>query len=448
MLVVARAAQGISGALMAATSLAIITSSFAAGPARHRAIALWGAMNGAGGAAGTVLGGVITQELSWRWVLLINPPIGIAAALVAHRVVTERRKDEHNPRFDLAGALTLTLGQLVLIYGIVTGGEHGWTSPYAILPMVAGAGLLALFGVVEQRAAAPLVPLRQITGSLRVANVIVVLFSAALFPMWYVSSLYLQQVLGLSPLVTGFAFLPMALDHLSVRLARRQARGPLRGAGRPRQWPRDHGQRHVACSLGSAPSGSAVGYIVLPGILTAIGIGLVHRALDDLRHPGSGACSGRARFGPGQHFAPGRWWPGPGLVDLARHGYTSGAIGRNVAVPVALTNGFRLAYLIAAGLVVAAAVVTFAFVKAPGRRARRSALDGLWAASCSSSRASPASRCRRPEPAAPIGAYTTNGAYTFVSAPGLHPPKVRRQHGHRLPASWPPGTSCWPTSTT
>ena len=107
MLVVARAAQGISGALMAATSLAIITSSFAAGPARHRAIALWGAMNGAGGAAGVVLGGIITQELSWRWVSLINPPIGIAAALVAHRVVTERRKDEHNPRFDLVGALTL-----------------------------------------------------------------------------------------------------------------------------------------------------------------------------------------------------------------------------------------------------------------------------------------------------------------------------------------------------
>ena len=168
-------------------------------------------MNGAGGAAGTVLGGVITQELSWRWVLLINPPIGIAAGVIAHRVVTERRKEDRSPRFDVAGALTLTLGQLVLIYGIVAAGQDGWTAPAAIAPMVAGAGLLALFAVVEQHARAPLVPFGQVTKPLQVANVIVLLFSAALFPMWYVSSLYLQQVLGLSPLATGFAFLPMAL---------------------------------------------------------------------------------------------------------------------------------------------------------------------------------------------------------------------------------------------
>ena len=97
MLIMARALQGLSAALMAATSLAIITASFADGPARHRAIGLWGAMNGAGGAVGTLLGGALTQELSWRWILLINPPIGVAAAIVAYRVVAERRKDDDRP---------------------------------------------------------------------------------------------------------------------------------------------------------------------------------------------------------------------------------------------------------------------------------------------------------------------------------------------------------------
>ena len=423
MLVVARAAQGISGALMAATSLAIITSSFAAGPARHRAIALWGAMNGAGGAAGVVLGGIITQELSWRWVLLINPPIGIAAALVAHRVVTERRKDEHNPRFDLVGALTLTLGQLVLIYGIVTGGERGWTSPYAILPMVAGAGLLALFVVVEQHAAAPLVPLRQITGSLRVANVIVVLFSAALFPMWYVSSLYLQQVLGLSPLVTGFAFLPMAL---TIFLCASRA-GKLVGRFGVRAVL---GSGLVIMASGMflfariGAGGSAVGYIVLPGILTAIGIGL--SIVPSTIFATQGAGPAQAGLASGLVNTSRQAGGGLGLallISLAT-AYTSRAIGRNVAVPVALTNGFRLAYLIAAGLVVAAAVVTFALVKAPAVAPvtqRWTLVGGVVLLVVCFTGVSLAAA----QPAAPIGAYTTNGAYTFVSAPGLHPPKVR-----------------------
>ncbi len=358
MLVVARALQGVSGALMAATSLAIITSSFAAGPARHRAIALWGAMNGAGGAAGTVLGGVITQELSWRWVLLINPPIGIAAGLVAYRVVTERRKQESNPKFDLAGAFTLTLGQLVLIYGIVTAGVHGWTSPDALVPMVAGAALLAFFALVERRASAPLVPLQEITGSLRVANVIVLLFSAALFPMWYVSSLYLQQVLGLSPLATGFAFLPMALVIFlcASRAGRFVGRFGVRAV---------LGGGLVIMASGMlllgriGPSGSAVTYVVLPGVLTAIGIGL--SIVPSTIFATQGAGPAQAGLASGLVNTSRQAGGGIGLallISLAT-AYTSAAIGRNVAVPVALTNGFRLAYLVGAGFVVAAAVVTF-----------------------------------------------------------------------------------------
>ncbi|HTT89118.1 MAG TPA: MFS transporter [Acidimicrobiales bacterium] len=426
MLVVARAAQGISGALMAATSLAIITSSFAAGPARHRAIALWGAMNGAGGAAGTVLGGVITQELSWRWVLLINPPIGIAAAVVAHRVVTERRKERGTAggrRFDAAGALTLTLGQLVLIYGVVTAGVDGWTSPDAIVPMVAGAGLLALFIMAERRASAPLVPLAQVTGPLRLANVIVLLFSAALFPMWYVSSLYLQQVLGLSPLDAGFAFLPMAL---AIMLCASRA-GKLVGRFGVRAVL-GGGLAIMASGMllftRIAPTGSALTYVVLPGVLTAAGIGL--SIVPSTIFATQGAGPAQAGLASGLVNTSRQAGGGFGLallISLAT-AYTSGAVGRNVAVPAALTDGFRIAYLVGAGLVAAAAVVTFVFVKAPalgpaGPRRRLAGcvvlvVAGFYAISFGSGQA-----------AAPIGAYSTAGAYSFVSAPGLHPPKVK-----------------------
>ena len=136
-LVGARALQGFAGALMAATSLAIITASFPPGPKLHRAIGLWAAMNGLGGAAGVLLGGIITEVLSWRWVLLINPPIAIAAALVAYAVVSERRGARDGSSFDLAGALTLTIGQMVLVYGVVEAGLKGWDTFAALGPIVA-----------------------------------------------------------------------------------------------------------------------------------------------------------------------------------------------------------------------------------------------------------------------------------------------------------------------
>ena len=379
-------------------------------------------MNGAGGAAGTVLGGVITQELSWRWVLLINPPIGIAAAVIAYRVVTERRRDDRKPQFDLAGALTLTLGQLVLIYGIVTAASNGWTSPDAIVPIVAGAGLLALFCLVEGRATAPLVPFKEVTKPLQVANVIVLLFSAALFPMWYVSSLYLQQVLGLSPLVTGFAFLPMALVIFLIA----SRAGKLVGKFGVRAVL---GSGLVIMSSGMlllariAPSGSALTYVVLPGVLTAIGIGL--SIVPSTIFATQGAGPAQAGLASGLVNTSRQAGGGLGLavlISLAT-AYTSHAIGRNMAVPLALTNGFRLAYLIAAGLVAAAAVVTFALVRAPaaqptGQRWRLAGCVVLVVALFAGLSFGVS------KPAAPIGAYTTAGAYTFVSAPGLHPPKV------------------------
>jgi EmrB/QacA subfamily drug resistance transporter len=424
-LIGARAIQGLAGALMAASSLAIITASFEAGPARHRAVGLWGAMNGAGGAAGTLLGGVITQELSWRWVLLINVPIGLAAAMAATAVVADRRSDKR-VSFDLAGALLLTVGLLLQAYGAVTAGSDGWDSAAALVPIAVGAVMLGLFGVVEARfARAPLVPPKAFTRPLRVINLIVLLFSAALFPMWYVGSLYLQQVLALTPLATGLVFLPMALAIFACasqagKLVGRVGVRPVLGGGLIMMTA------GMALYARIGASGSAVQYVVLPGVLTAMGIGLSivpsTIAATQTAEPGqaglaSGLVNTSRQVGGGLGLAV--------LISIATL-YTSHRIGAQHPVDQALTDGFRVAYLIGAGLCAVAAVLTFALVPrlqadlrhpTAGRRVLGviAAVIGCFAVL---GFAFPRSH------AAPLGAYTTSGAYTFASAPGLHPPKL------------------------
>ena len=317
-LIAARAGQGVGGALMAACSLAIITSSFAPGPQLNRAIGAWAAMNGLGGAAGMLFGGIITQELSWRWVLLINPPIGVAAAVVAYAVVSERRRAPGRS-FDLAGALTLTIGQMVLVFGVVEAGLKGWDTFAALGPIIGGVLILAVFGVIETRfASEPLIPFKELTKPLRIANNIVLLFSASLFPMWFVSSLYLQQVLGLSPLHTGLIFLPMTLMIMAVasragKLVSRFGVRPVLGGGLDDAGGGDaaDGQNRLQRQRDRVHHAAR----------TAHGGGDrdVDRPLDDRRHSRGQGGAGGAGLGPGQHLAPDRGRPGPRDPGDARH---------------------------------------------------------------------------------------------------------------------------------
>jgi EmrB/QacA subfamily drug resistance transporter len=425
-LIAARGFQGLSGAVMAAGSLAAITSTFVPGPARHRAIGLWAAMNGAGGAAGVLLGGVITDTIGWRWVLLINLPVGVAAAAGAWRFLTDRAAGGREAgTIDFAGALTLTGGLVALVYGIVAAGYLGWSGVGSWLPMVAGAALLAAFVMIETRRASPLVPLRSLTPQLRRANAIVLVFSAALFPMWYVSSLYLQQVLGLSPLRAGLAFLPMAL---TIMIAARQA-GRLVGLFGARAVLTGGLTMMTAGLLLLArigTSGSSLWYVVLPGLLVALGIALsiVPSTIAATQGAGpeqAGLASGLVNTSRQVGGAVGIAL----LISLASQ-RTSDLIGDNRSVPTALTDGFRLAYLVGAVLCAAAAVATRLLLAAPAETSPRwrpsrlatavvvviavfLAVDVTFAGS----------------PGAPIGAYTTRGAYTFASAPSLHPPKIR-----------------------
>ncbi len=445
-LVAARAAQGVGGALMAASSLAIITSSFAPGPKLNRAIGAWAAMNGLGGAAGMLFGGLITQELSWRWVLLINPPIGIAAAVVAYAVVSERRSARER-NFDMAGALTLTIGQMVLVFGVVEAGLAGWDTLAALGPIIAGIALLAVFVVIETRVASkPLIPFKELTKPLRTANNIVLLFSASLFPMWFVSSLYLQQVLGLSPLHTGLIFLPMTLMIMLVasrtgKLVSRFGVRVVLGGGLVMLT----GGMLLLSRIGA--SGSPIVYIMIPGLLTAAGIAM--SIVPSTIAATQGAKEGQAGLASGLVNTSRQIGGGLGLavlVTLATQ-HSSHLIGTGALVPQALTDGFRLAYLIGAGLAAAAALVTFTALPKPVPANAAGTSGPGEGTSTGATAAVEARRSTRRfagaialvvvafvaldlafagSHGAPVGAYTTKGAYSFVTEPTLHPPKLHK----------------------
>src|SRR4051794_2439321 len=136
MLIGARAAQGLGGAIVSPATLAILTTSFSEGAERNRALGVWGAMGGAGGAAGALLGGILTDLLSWQWILFVNVPIGVAAAVIAPRLVEEGRNPNAGRNFDIAGAVTVTLGLVLLVYGIVRTEQHGWGSAETLVPML------------------------------------------------------------------------------------------------------------------------------------------------------------------------------------------------------------------------------------------------------------------------------------------------------------------------
>jgi EmrB/QacA subfamily drug resistance transporter len=236
----ARAVQGLGGAFLSPATLTIIVTTFS-GVRTAWALGVWSAVAGAGGAAGSVLGGVLTAELSWRWILFVNIPIGTIAALAAMTYLTEVRRDDGGPvrgRLDLPGAILVTGGLGALAYAIVSTDTHPWASGYTVSWLIASFVMLALFALVELKfARAPLVPFRLFRSrSVTGANVVMLLVGAAFFSFWYFASLYLQNVLGYSALRAGMAFLPMALiiivgAQASARLLTRVGVRPLLIAG-------------------------------------------------------------------------------------------------------------------------------------------------------------------------------------------------------------------------
>jgi EmrB/QacA subfamily drug resistance transporter len=452
MLVAARGLQGFAGAFMAAASLAIVTSSFKPGPQFHRAIGAWAAMNGLGGAAGVLLGGILTEELSWRWVLLINPPIGVATAVIAYFVVKDRRRDSSKESFDLAGAITLTVGQIILVFGVVEGGLRGWTSARALIPIIVGAALLVAFGPVERLAKDPLVPIKELTKALKVANTIVLLFSASLFAMWFVASLYLQQVLGLSPIHTGLIFLPMTLMIMLVasnagKLVSAFGVKPVLVTGLIMLT----GGLVMLARIG--PSGSGIVWVMIPGLLVAAGIGA--SIVPSTIAATIGAKPGQAGLASGLVNTSRQVGGGLGLAILGTLATQKSTqlIGLGHRVPSSLADGFRLAFLIGAGCVALAAIITIAMVKTPAPVAATNGGPGAGGPGAGGP-TGPGGRRGFSLPrsgiavvigtaivafialdfafadskGAPIGAYKLEHTYSFVTEPTLHPPILELEH--------------------
>ncbi|HEX6392157.1 MAG TPA: MFS transporter [Acidimicrobiales bacterium] len=226
-LTVARAVQGLGGAILSPATLTIITTTFTDGQSRTRAIGIWSSVAGAGGATGAVFGGILTGYLGWRWVLFVNVPIGAVAIALSALVLTEARRPAAG-KLDIAGAITVTGGLALLVYAIVSTDTHPWGSGRTILLLVAAAVILGLFVLIEARgASAPLMPLSLFKSrSLSVANLTMLLLGACFFSMWYFLTLYLQEVHGYSPLKAGLLFLPMGLAIIagaqgSIRLISR-----------------------------------------------------------------------------------------------------------------------------------------------------------------------------------------------------------------------------------
>jgi EmrB/QacA subfamily drug resistance transporter len=365
-LTAARAVQGIGGAALSPATLTIIITTFS-GRRLARALGLWSAMGGAGGAIGVLLGGILTAELSWRWVLFINGPIGLVTGVAAIIFLGEARGTGPRQRLDVPGAVTVTAGLAALAYAIVGTDQYSWGSAHTLGWLAAGVVLLALFLVLQMRGKAPLMPLRLfrmrgVTG----ANIVMLLVGAVFFSMWYFLSLYVQDVLGYGPLRAGVAFLPMGIAIIIG--AQATSRAMPRTGVRPLLF--------VGTALAAGgffwlsrigPDSHYWSAVFGPGMIIAFSLGVLFPPLAaaatlDVGRSEAGLASGllnTARQVGGSL----------GLAILATAASThTYALERTGAAPGdALAAGFARAFLLASGLGVAAFAAAFVV---PGRSGR------------------------------------------------------------------------------
>jgi EmrB/QacA subfamily drug resistance transporter len=274
-LIVSRGAQGLGAALVSPAALSIVTTTFAEGAERTKALGVWAAIAVGGGAVGLVLGGLLVETLSWPWIFFVNVPVGIVALFLSLRYVPES-KDEHAHRsFDVAGAVTVTGGLISLVYGIVRSAESGWGSTEVVGFLTLAAVLLVAFLVIEHRSAEPLVRLSIFSvKTVRAANVAMFVVAAGLFAMFFFNTLYVQRVLGYSPLEAGFAFVPFTAGVI-VGATVSQKLVPALGAREVPLIGVALGAVGLLTFLRLTPDSSYVTDL-LPGILLAsVGMGLV-----------------------------------------------------------------------------------------------------------------------------------------------------------------------------
>jgi EmrB/QacA subfamily drug resistance transporter len=358
MLIGARAVQGLGGAVASAVSLSLMMTLFTEPADRAKAMGVFGFVAAGGGTLGVLAGGVLTDALNWHWIFLVNLPIGILVTVLALRLLPGGRTHAVTQRLDLAGAVTVTSALVLAVYAIVNGNDAGWTSTRTLGLLGAAAALLGVFGLVESRVAAPLIPLGLFRRrNLATSNVVGVLWAASMFAWFFLSALYLQLVLGYSPLEVGLAFLPanLIMGAFSLGLS---ARIVMRfGIRRPL------GVGLLLAAAGLAlfvriPVDGSFAVDVLPSmILLGIGAGVAFNpvllaAMSDVAPTESGLASGIVNTA----FMMG------GALGLAVLASVAGARTRTLEAAgsdhvSALTGGYHVAFLVGAVFALGAAAL-------------------------------------------------------------------------------------------
>jgi EmrB/QacA subfamily drug resistance transporter len=357
-LVIARIAQGVGGALLSPSVFSIVLVTFEDGPERNKALGILGAIAGAGGALGVLLGGILTQYAGWEWIFFVNVPIGLGALLIVPRVVHESKATGLAQHFDAAGAVAVTGSLMLLVYGLTESTSAGWSSTRVIASLVASVVLMVAFLVIESRSDEPLVPLsvfrrRTLAG----ANAVGFGLGTAVFGMFFLLSLYMQEVLGFSAIKTGLGYLAVALTSIAA-------------AGLAQALVTRLGVRPVL-SIGLAALALGLAYFtqvsvdgsyvtdLLPGFL-AVGLGLGFSfvpvsiaALAGVAQREAGLASGLINTTQNIGGAVGL-----AILTTVSTTHTDNLIADGTGQLSALTQGFSLAFWVGSGFAVAALIVT------------------------------------------------------------------------------------------
>jgi EmrB/QacA subfamily drug resistance transporter len=373
LLVAARAVQGLGGAVVSAVSLSLIMNLFTESGERAKAMGVYGFVCAGGGSIGVLLGGLLTNLLSWHWIFLVNLPIGIAVYALCVALLPAARGHAHGERLDVAGAVTVTASLMLAVYAVVNGNEAGWTSLQTLGLLFVAVALLAVFLTIEARVPHPLMPLGLFRlRNVATANVVGVLWAAAMFAWFFISALYLQRVLGYRPLQVGLAFLPanLIMGFFSLGLS---ARVVMRfGLRRPLAL----GLLVAAAALAlfaRAPVGGSFVPDVLPGmILLGFGAGIAFNpmllaAMSDVDPADSGLASGivNTSFMMGGAL---------GLAVLASLAAArTDAMQTTVGATAALNSGYHVAFLCGA-IFAATAGVLGGLLLRPGQAGGANAL--------------------------------------------------------------------------
>jgi EmrB/QacA subfamily drug resistance transporter len=363
-LIAARAVQGLGGAVVSAVALSLMMTIFTEPAERAKAMGIFGFVASGGGSIGVLLGGIITDALTWSWIFLVNVPVGVLVILLTLRLVPAARIPVASRRLDVAGAVTVTASLMLAVYAIVNGNQEGWTSARTLGLLGAAAALLGAFLVIESRVGSPLMPLGLFRlRNVAVANVVGVLWAGAMFAWFFLSALYLQLVLGYSPLQVGLAFLPgnLVMGALSVGLS---AKLVLRFGIRP---PLGVGLSLAAVGLllfARAPvDGSFVVDVLPPMILLGLGAGMAFNpvllaAMSDVEQSEAGLASGVVNTS----FMMGGALGLAVLASLAAsRTETLSAAGDGPLV--ALTGGYHAAFLVGALFAAGAAAIGVALLR-------------------------------------------------------------------------------------